>query len=60
MGHETKHYSPFSVEVRNALSYYSTPPYIFMAWCLIKHCYNFTYFAPNPIDCIYLKIKFFA
>jgi hypothetical protein len=27
-------------EVRNAWSYTSTPQYIFMAWCLVKH--NFT------------------
>jgi hypothetical protein len=31
------HSPPFSVEVKNAWSYISTPPYVFMVWCLIKH-----------------------
>jgi len=26
-----------SAEVKNAWSYASTPPHVFMAWCLIKH-----------------------
>jgi hypothetical protein len=28
---------PSSGEVKNSWSYTSTPPYFFMAWCLIKH-----------------------
>jgi len=36
-GREADHLPPYSVEVKNAWSYTSTPPYIFMAWCLIKH-----------------------
>jgi hypothetical protein len=32
------HHSPLSsAEVRNAWSYASTPPYAFIAWCLVKH-----------------------
>jgi hypothetical protein len=35
--HEDNH-SPLSrVEVKNAWSYTSTPPYVFMVWCLVKH-----------------------
>jgi hypothetical protein len=26
-----------SAEVKNAWNYTSTPPHVFMAWCLIKH-----------------------
>jgi hypothetical protein len=29
--------SPFSFEVKKVWSYTSTPSYIVMAWCLIKH-----------------------
>jgi hypothetical protein len=35
--HEADHSPPSSVEVKNAWSYMSTAPYIFMAWCLVKH-----------------------
>jgi hypothetical protein len=32
-----------SAEVKNALSYTSTPPYAFMVWCLVKHRDDFTF-----------------
>jgi hypothetical protein len=36
--HYSVQYSPpFSAEVKNAWSYTSTPPYAFIAWCLIKY-----------------------
>jgi hypothetical protein len=36
-GREVDH-SPLSdAEVKNELSYFSTPLYVFMAWCLVKH-----------------------
>jgi hypothetical protein len=39
------HHSPaWSAEVKNALSYTSTFPQVFMLWCLIKHRDNFTFF----------------
>jgi hypothetical protein len=38
---EAGHSTPYSVEVKNAWSYTSTPPHIFMAWCLVKHRENF-------------------
>jgi len=31
-----------SVEVKNAWSYASSPPYVFMSWCLVKYKDNFT------------------
>jgi hypothetical protein len=34
---------PSSAEVKNAWSYTSTPLYVFMAWCLVKHRDNFTF-----------------
>jgi hypothetical protein len=36
-GREAGHSLPSSAKVKNAWSYTSSPPYIFMAWCLIKH-----------------------
>jgi hypothetical protein len=41
-GREADHSLPSSAEVKNAWSYTSTPPYVFMAWCLVKHRDNFT------------------
>jgi hypothetical protein len=32
----------YLVEVKNAWRYTSTPPYVFRAWCLVKHRDNFT------------------
>jgi hypothetical protein len=34
---EAEHSPPSSTEVKYAWSYTSTPPYVFMSWCLIKH-----------------------
>jgi hypothetical protein len=34
--------SPPSPEVKNVWSYTSTPPVVFMAWCLVKHRDDFT------------------
>jgi len=31
-----------SAEVKNASSYTSASPYIFMAWCLVNHMISFT------------------
>jgi hypothetical protein len=42
-GHEADHSPPTSAEVKNAWSYISTPLYVFMAWCLVKHRDNFTF-----------------
>jgi len=42
-GHEADHSPPSSAEIKNAWSCTSTPPYIFMAQCLIKHKNNFTF-----------------
>jgi hypothetical protein len=43
-GREADHSPPSSAEVKNASSYTSTPQYIFMAWCLVKHRDSFTCF----------------
>jgi hypothetical protein len=42
-GHEDDHSPPSSAEVKNAWSYTSSPPYVFMAWRLVKHRDNFTF-----------------
>jgi hypothetical protein len=39
---------PFSADVMNNWSHTSTPPHVFMAWCLIKHSHNFTVTFQNP------------
>jgi hypothetical protein len=40
-GCEADHSLPSTDEVKNLSSCTSTPPYIFMMWCLIKHSDNF-------------------
>jgi hypothetical protein len=45
-GCEGDHSPPSSAEVKNAWSYTSTSPYVFIAWCLVKHR-DFT-FLPLP------------
>jgi hypothetical protein len=39
---EADHSPPPSAEI-NEWSYTSIPPYVFMAWCLVKHRDNFTF-----------------
>jgi hypothetical protein len=36
-GREADHSLPSSAEIKDAWSYTSTPQYVFLAWCLIKH-----------------------
>jgi hypothetical protein len=40
---EADHSPPTSVEVKKTWLYTSTPPYVFMAYCLVRD--NFTFFA---------------
>jgi hypothetical protein len=40
-GREVNPFLPSSAEVKNAWSYTSIPPYVFMAWCILKHRDNF-------------------
>jgi hypothetical protein len=49
---EADHSLPSSAEVKNAWSYTSTPQYVLMAWCLVKHRDNFTFTLP-----LYLESK---
>jgi hypothetical protein len=42
-GREADHSPPSIVEVKNAWSYTTTPQYVFMEWCLVKHRDNFTF-----------------
>jgi hypothetical protein len=53
-GGKADHSSPSSAEVKNAWSCTSTPPYVFMAWCLVKHRDNFTFFY------LYCTMKLFT
>jgi hypothetical protein len=39
---EADHSPPSTAEVKTAWSYTSTPQYVFMAWCLVKHRDKFT------------------
>jgi hypothetical protein len=34
---------PSCADVKNAWSYTSIPPYVFMTWCLVKYRGNFTF-----------------
>jgi hypothetical protein len=43
-GREADHSPPSNAEVKNAWSYTSTPQYVFMTWCLVKHRDNFTFY----------------
>jgi hypothetical protein len=45
--HEANHSPTAGVEVKNAWSYTSTPQYVFMSWCLVKHRDNFTFTLPH-------------
>jgi hypothetical protein len=40
---EADHSPPSSVEFNTAWNYTSTPQYVFMTWCLVKHRDNFTF-----------------
>jgi hypothetical protein len=42
-GREADHSPQSSAEVTNAWSFTSTPRYVFVAWCLVKHRDNFTF-----------------
>jgi hypothetical protein len=47
-GRRADHSPPSIAEVKNACSYTSTPQYVFMAWCLVKHRDNFTFTGRIP------------
>jgi hypothetical protein len=42
-GREAGYSVPSSAKIKNSWSYTSTPPYVFMAWCLVNHEDNFTF-----------------
>jgi hypothetical protein len=42
-GREANHSPPSHDEIKNAWSYISTPQYVFLVWCLVKHRDNFTF-----------------
>jgi hypothetical protein len=44
LGREADHSPPTSAQVKKTWTYTSTPPYVFMAWCLVKHRENFTFY----------------
>jgi hypothetical protein len=46
-GLEIDHSVPSSAEVKKLWRYTSTPQYVFMAWCLVKHRDNFTFASPS-------------
>jgi hypothetical protein len=48
--HEADYSPPSSAEVKNTWSYTSTPPYVFMAWCLVKYRDNFTLYFTISVD----------
>jgi hypothetical protein len=44
LGREADHSPPTSAGVKNAWNYTFTSQYTFMAWCLVKHRDNFTFY----------------
>jgi hypothetical protein len=56
---EADHSPPTSAKFKNTSIYTSTPPYAFMAQCLIKHRDNFTLalLIRTTVDFILLKIS---
>jgi hypothetical protein len=42
-GREADRLPPSIAQFKNTWSYISTPPYVFMEWCLVKHRDKFTY-----------------
>jgi hypothetical protein len=46
-GREANHSPPSSAEVKSVWPYTSNPPFVFMAWCLVKHRDNFTFTLPS-------------
>jgi len=53
-GHKDDCSPPSSTKVKNMWSYTSTPQYVFMAWCLIKHRDNFTFNLPLKSCTVFL------
>jgi hypothetical protein len=49
--------TPNTVKVKNACSYTATPPYIFMAWGLIKHRESFTFYFTFTVASSQNKIR---
>jgi hypothetical protein len=59
LGREADHSPPSSAEVKNAWNYTSTPQYIFMAWCLVKHRdFSFTFYLLHKKSEISQLLKF--
>jgi len=51
-GREADHSPSSSAEVINACSYTSALQYAFMAWCLVKHRDNFTFYFSAALSCV--------
>jgi hypothetical protein len=45
---EADHSPPSRAEVKNAWSYTSIPPYVYMVWCLVKHQEQLYLTLPYP------------
>jgi hypothetical protein len=55
-GREAGHSAPSNAEIKNAWSYTSTPQYVFMALCLVKHRDNFFNFTLSISDLLILRV----
>jgi hypothetical protein len=47
---EVDHSPASTANVKNVLTYASTPPYVFMAWYLVKHREDFTFTFIPALD----------
>jgi hypothetical protein len=60
IGRENDHSPLSSAEVNNAWTCISIPPYIFMAWCCVKHrdiFTNFTFTSASTFSRFFLKFQ---
>jgi hypothetical protein len=58
-GREANHSPPSSAEINNAWKCTSTPQYVFMVWCLVKHRDNFifTFYVSLVLICVRFEIS---
>jgi hypothetical protein len=56
-GREADHPPHLVPRSKNAWSYTSTPQYAFVAWCLVKHRDNFTFYVYSPICQVAAKMN---
>jgi hypothetical protein len=57
LGHEADHSLPSNAEVKNIWILITTPPYIFMALCLIMKYRDNFYLLQLPVKCLCMHLR---